>query len=582
MKMYIKKVALSGFGILSQYSIEFSNKDINIVLGENESGKSTLCDAIEAVIYGLQSKVETDSKRSWDYSGNYCGVLEIDLNSALYRFERDFENDHMTLTRITEDGDEELFEGDANPRGRTEQPKAYRKLLEDIGFPPETVFKSAIYVGQLNLEVDIDNDLRQQISGAGKADYLKALNNLEKQYYSLTRQNLPGDNPKRADKKLEEALSRRKFLEQELQEAQISSTVTAETKLRMEEANKEYEQLQKRKNNIEAKKNELDDYLDLQKERTSLTQLISLEREKRENTSKLKDYINELKSEIKKRFAFYKDLTEKSLSDVEKYVQSDADNTIQEIANIHEQERELRLELENPIYDGFSDLPEHTSDILQNLADINNKIISLTDQIEKLNVRNSAPRWLSVVVLVAPSIIGVLLGLTAIFMGKSNAPIGISIGLFLFGVLCVVVAAFLFVVLNNRRQKETKKRIELETQLEEKQKSYAELINRIKPLIQNKDESVIDYETLATKWNQYRDKKRQLENLVEKRNVLANREILKIRSNPELKPILDKIPSKIIQKELKEFQAIKTKLEANQENLEKRISEQDTSVLSIR
>ena len=108
------------------------------------------------------------------------------------------------MSRLSVAGEEVLFEGDANPKGRTEQPRAYRKLLDDLGFPPETIFRSAIYIAQLDLQVEINDELRQHLSGAGQADYLRALSDLEKQYYFLTKENLPGDNPKRADKVLEE------------------------------------------------------------------------------------------------------------------------------------------------------------------------------------------------------------------------------------------------------------------------------------------------------------------------------------------------------------------------------------------
>ena len=80
--MYIKRVSLKGFGILSHYTLEFSKDNINIIVGNNETGKSTLCNAIVAIIYGLPSKSETDHIRSWDYSGEFRGAIEFDFHDA--------------------------------------------------------------------------------------------------------------------------------------------------------------------------------------------------------------------------------------------------------------------------------------------------------------------------------------------------------------------------------------------------------------------------------------------------------------------------------------------------------------------
>ncbi len=59
--MRIDKVEIDGFGKLNNCSYIFSN-GLNLIYGENESGKSTLCEFILAMFYGLPNK----SKQSGD------------------------------------------------------------------------------------------------------------------------------------------------------------------------------------------------------------------------------------------------------------------------------------------------------------------------------------------------------------------------------------------------------------------------------------------------------------------------------------------------------------------------------------
>lgn len=50
--MFIKKIQINNFGKLKNKEIEFKS-GINIIYGENESGKSTLLDFISSMFYGI-------------------------------------------------------------------------------------------------------------------------------------------------------------------------------------------------------------------------------------------------------------------------------------------------------------------------------------------------------------------------------------------------------------------------------------------------------------------------------------------------------------------------------------------------
>ena len=96
--MHIEKLEIKGFGKLSGLDLKFA-KGLNLIYGQNESGKSTLQAFIKAMFYGLKGgKAAGDGHpaplkrfRPWS-GGSYGGVMEYRLDNGLFfRMERDFE-----------------------------------------------------------------------------------------------------------------------------------------------------------------------------------------------------------------------------------------------------------------------------------------------------------------------------------------------------------------------------------------------------------------------------------------------------------------------------------------------------------
>jgi uncharacterized protein YhaN len=577
--MHIKSVSLKGFGILKHYTLEFSREKLNIIVGNNETGKSTLCNAIVAIIYGLSGRGDSENRRAWDYSGEFRGAIEIDYGDASYRIERDFETNHVKMSRLLDSGENLIFEGDANPKGRTEQPRAYRKALDDLGFPPETIFRSAIYIAQLELDVVIDDELRKHLSGAGKADYLKVLNDLEKQYYSLTRQNLPGDNPKRTDKPLEEKIAQLQELAAQLQESRNLTIELVDTQDEFEKINQRSQYLTNRKAEIESEKKELDEFLHQLEARSSLDQRIKLVEEKNAQRESIEKTIDGLAEQLNGKFSIYKNLSDNSLRELETYVQSDGEKTLQEIQDIQRQEQQLTSELDSPQFNGFSDLPDDTLSILRRLDEERKNISELTKQLNDSgdHLKSRPPRWILILGLAFMSIIGFVLGGTAIFLLKNNLAIGIAAALILFAVISGFIAAILSISQNSRIQRVKERQVELQAQITEKQKHTTELSNQISALLGNADLKSIVFEAVEDKWAQYQQKRQALLALTDRRKVLAGRDILKSWSNPEIKPVLEASPARTIRQQLEEFRSIKSRLEINKENLQKMINTTDSA-----
>lgn len=140
--MYIESIKIGSFGKLSAREFELE-KGINVIEGRNESGKSTLCEFIRFVFYGLSNKSVSgglsDRKRyvSWANNG-VSGSLVLNDGDNRYRIER-------SLVGSGESYKEELTVVDL----------ANNSVISGIKVPgeyffgvPETVFTHTVYIRQ--------------------------------------------------------------------------------------------------------------------------------------------------------------------------------------------------------------------------------------------------------------------------------------------------------------------------------------------------------------------------------------------------------------------------------------------------
>ena len=101
--MRLRRIDLPAFGCLSDFGAELS-PGLNLFVGDNEAGKSTLQAAISALLYGffeneraLKAENERYERfRPWT-GGVYRGTLEYELsNGDRYEARRDFADDVAT------------------------------------------------------------------------------------------------------------------------------------------------------------------------------------------------------------------------------------------------------------------------------------------------------------------------------------------------------------------------------------------------------------------------------------------------------------------------------------------------------
>lgn len=104
--MFFENIDIKGFGCLKT-SISFVPNQLNLVVADNETGKSTLVSAILAAFYDLTSFAEKNGdKRTirenvipWTNPEEFGVVLDFTINSVKWQIERDFNKDTVKLLK---------------------------------------------------------------------------------------------------------------------------------------------------------------------------------------------------------------------------------------------------------------------------------------------------------------------------------------------------------------------------------------------------------------------------------------------------------------------------------------------------
>lgn len=112
--MFIKEIYIKNFGGISNKHIDLEN-GLNIIYGENESGKSTIFDFIYAMLFGLDIQRGKASKNDmyrkyepWDNPAFFAGIIRFETGGKTFRLERNFYKKDKRDSLVCEDDGEEL------------------------------------------------------------------------------------------------------------------------------------------------------------------------------------------------------------------------------------------------------------------------------------------------------------------------------------------------------------------------------------------------------------------------------------------------------------------------------------------
>ena len=143
--MKIREINIKNFGKLSNKTICFDD-GINVIYGENESGKSTIHTFIKSMLFGLErgrgraANNDTFTQyEPWENPNYYAGTLKIESGEKVFCINRNFDKYSKTTNVFCQDDGEELSieDGDLD------------MLLDDM---TESIYENTVSIGQLKAE----------------------------------------------------------------------------------------------------------------------------------------------------------------------------------------------------------------------------------------------------------------------------------------------------------------------------------------------------------------------------------------------------------------------------------------------
>ncbi len=182
--------------------------------------------------------------------------------------------------------------------GRKSREPTFVFLMEELGLPGEDIIRNSAYLGQMALAVNIDEDLRRQISGAGKADYKSAREYLKNQYYSLTKFALEGERNRSGERKIEDLENSLVALKNQLRQAHGIAENFSSNAAEVDQLNKEKEDIDIHAAQLQEEIKNLDKYLKLCERKGDISQRAILEQRQLDQIKDLRDEIKKISVEL--------------------------------------------------------------------------------------------------------------------------------------------------------------------------------------------------------------------------------------------------------------------------------------------
>ena len=252
--MRLERVTVEGFGPLTNFEAILEPKKLNLFIGPNESGKSSFASAIVSSLFGCASAEQEALSRPWAGGKHAVAVTFTTLNGR-FRVRRDFTTHDVRVDRMADSEDTveaTVFQGTANPRGRSAEQLQYEELLRGwFGFTEARLFRESSFVLENGLETQVSPELRHLVSGAVEADYQEIEDALMERLDSLTREH-PFDPKarKRVNRSIE---NRQERLEQLRERRKRSERVLTELKSRVAEQDEMETRLSDLRSNLATK-----------------------------------------------------------------------------------------------------------------------------------------------------------------------------------------------------------------------------------------------------------------------------------------------------------------------------------------
>ena len=436
--IHLDRLELHGFKQFAEKK-EFRFSDgINVIIGPNEAGKSTILDGILTALFSLKPS-EIESFFSWD-NGDSCTVeLEFNIDNDTYKIKRDLREDRSGLWKKDAKGFTEISR---------DKKKIDKFVDKHFGFKEWRVFTNTLVIGQNDITIlqpktqperTTFNKLKQMIekatSGSKDVDsplskIIENVNTMHSNLVSTQKRNaqIPLIEKKMADIKdqLESARNdERKLAQNSADKEEIEKELSGkEAKLKTLEQRKE---LYDSKERLSKKKLELEE--ENQKFQSVLERVKTLQDER----THIEDRAGSL--EIK-----YKNITD----DIERTIHRLTTSCEENQKRITKKEQELEKEqgtrdIQNEkkdLYPGFDSLSEDDIHSISTNIEVWKKTCTRLDEQPDNNRPNSKKISIIVAVLVMTGVIGGII-------------LGNIIGGVIAGILLGGVAYYIFSIMGN-------------------------------------------------------------------------------------------------------------------------------------
>ena len=144
--MILRSLKLKNFGRFSDKNYDF-RRGMNLVIGPNEAGKSTMMASIPAILFGMR-----DKKRYLPWGRSQCcdAALLFESQNGNVRIERDILSDYVKLVQSDDMYQEQYrFSGVVSQESHTVESQEYGQTLRQLlGLNDETLFSASLFVGQ--------------------------------------------------------------------------------------------------------------------------------------------------------------------------------------------------------------------------------------------------------------------------------------------------------------------------------------------------------------------------------------------------------------------------------------------------
>jgi len=314
--MRITKISINGFGLFDdRFELDVPT-DVALVVGDNETGKSTILSAVGAILFGLASESEKEAFAPYGHPMPRSGSLEFEAKGEPHRLSRDFASNNARMELLGQSG-RVLFDGSAKPGGRTDEKEAYDALMRELlGIESRDVFENSVMTEQSGLRPKMASVVRRIVSGSSSADYAIVLDDLKKVCEELSMELPWKPGSARKLRRIELLQKDIRDKEKSLSEAGEIDRVIDEAGQRLSEVESELHETEKSITNQEAWREALASFARALKEKNGLERQMNEYRKKIRQIETLTGGLRSCSERIETEYSQYASLPAEAEADV--------------------------------------------------------------------------------------------------------------------------------------------------------------------------------------------------------------------------------------------------------------------------